>query len=388
MQTTSAGGGFRDVQARLVEISNGFAANQAERLARTHLDRADFDRLAEAGFLRVAVPVEHGGLFEDVSRSARPIGEALRTIARGDPSIALVAAMHPAVLVYWAEVASADAPFEEAWRVQREAFFELALAGHWWGTITSEPGSGGDILRTRTVARQGDAAGEWRLTGDKHFGSGSGITSFMITTALAEGEKLPDLFVFDMRDARWDGSGGAKLVAQWDGHGMRATQSHAFRFDDFPAWRAAWPGGLVKAAGPAACLGGCVFTAVVLGVVDTAIAAARERLGSRKDELRAFERVEWTRAVQEAWLCEQAFEGMLRAVESGVRPFAAVANGKASVAELAERLTLRLCKVVGGGTYSQRSPFGHWAEDVRALGFLRPPWGLAFDQLYANTWAP
>jgi len=379
-------GDWRDVRARVAALAADFAAQRDERLARTRLDRADFDRLAEAGWLRVAVPASHGGLFDGVRTSIRPIAEMLRTVARGDGSVALVAAMHPAVLIYWAALAEADAPFEDAWRAQREAFFDLAREGHWWGTLTSEPGSGGDILRTRTLARPSDGTGHWRLTGDKHFGSGSGIASFMITTAMPEGAKIPDLFVLDMRDARWDGSGGLALVAEWDGHGMRATQSHAFRLVGFDAVRSAWPGGIARAAGPASWLGGCVFSAVILGVVDTAVEAARRTLEPRKDALRAFERVEWTRAVQEAWLCEQAFEGMLRGVEAGTHPFPAVANGKAAIAELAERLTLRLCKVVGGGTYSQRSPFGRWAEDVRALGFLRPPWGLAYDQLWAASW--
>ena len=43
----------------------------------------------------------------------------------------------------------------------------------------------------------------------------------------------------------------------------------------------------------------------------------------------------------------------------------------------------RLARVIGGGAFSQRSPFAHWYEDVRALGFLRPPWGLAYDNLFA-----
>ena len=46
---------------------------------------------------------------------------------------------------------------------------------------------------------------------------------------------------------------------------------------------------------------------------------------------------------------------------------------------------LRLGRVLGGGTFSQRSPFSHWLEDVRALGFLRPPWGLANDQLFLTS---
>jgi hypothetical protein len=39
--------------------------------------------------------------------------------------------------------------------------------------------------------------------------------------------------------------------------------------------------------------------------------------------------------------------------------------------------------VIGGGTFSRSLPFGYWYEDVRSLGFLRPPWGLAYDQLFA-----
>ena len=44
--------------------------------------------------------------------------------------------------------------------------------------------------------------------------------------------------------------------------------------------------------------------------------------------------------------------------------------------------------MIGGGTFARRSPFGHWFEDVRALGFLRPPWALATDGLIADSWEP
>jgi hypothetical protein len=61
--------------------------------------------------------------------------------------------------------------------------------------------------------------------------------------------------------------------------------------------------------------------------------------------------------------------------------------GKTAIAELAESALARLSRVIGGA-YSRRSPFGFWYEDVRALGFLRPPWGLAFDQLHAAAAPP
>ena len=48
---------------------------------------------------------------------------------------------------------------------------------------------------------------------------------------------------------------------------------------------------------------------------------------------------------------------------------------------------LRICKVMGGGSYSRRSPFGYWLQDVRALGFLRPPRALDFDQIFQGAMA-
>ena len=75
--------------------------------------------------------------------------------------------------------------------------------------------------------------------------------------------------------------------------------------------------------------------------------------------------------------------GMIAAVETQDDPRYEVLLGKTSTAELAESVLLRLCRIVGGSTFSRRSPFGYWFEDVRALGFLRPPWSLAFDSIKA-----
>ena len=63
------------------------------------------------------------------------------------------------------------------------------------------------------------------------------MTSFMITTAVPDGEDAPALFVLDVRDRPWDGSAGLRLTAEWDGMGMAATQSHAMRLEGCPAIR-------------------------------------------------------------------------------------------------------------------------------------------------------
>jgi alkylation response protein AidB-like acyl-CoA dehydrogenase len=363
-------------------IADRFAAERHERQRRERLVPEEFDELAAAGFLLTGVPSADGGLFESVARSTRTVGSVLSTLARGDASVALVASMHPAVLSFWHASPEAPAPHREAWSEQRAYVSRAAADGRWFGTITSEPGSGGDVARTAAAAEAGPDGG-WRISGKKHFGSGSGVTSFMVTSARPVGEDEPDWFLLDVRDVPWDGSRGMTLLAPWEGHGMTATQSHGMAFDGFPAMRVAWPGhwrGLSDAAGPFIAT---TFTAVILGIVEAAIATARGQLAGRADSLRPYEQVEWVNAEQDAWLMRQAYEGMLRAVETQSQPLPAVLLGKTAAARLAEDCLRRLTRIMGGGTFARHSPFGFWYEDVRALGYLRPPWGLAYDALIA-----
>ncbi|HQT53203.1 MAG TPA: acyl-CoA dehydrogenase family protein [Phenylobacterium sp.] len=375
-----------DLLANVRAIAADMASERMERQRRRHLERSDFERLADAGYLLTGIPADQGGLWRGVRASVRQYSELIYTIARGDPSVALVASMHPVVLVYWLANDAAPDPYAKAWTEQRDQCFQTARDRHWWGTITSEPGSGGDIMKTRTVAEP-DGAGGYRLTGDKHFGSGSGVTSYMITTAKPTGGTAPTMFFMDVRDADWTGAQGMKLTADWDGHGMSATQSHGFRFDNYPAQAIAWLGAAQSGGGAAAQLSACMFTSVIVAVVEEAIATARARLGPKKAEMRAYEQVEWTRVVNQAWTIRQVYEGMLTAVEQDKVGVTAASRGKAVIAELAESSLTLLSRVVGGGSFSRAAPFGQWAQDVRALGFLRPPWGLAYDQLHAMSWA-
>jgi alkylation response protein AidB-like acyl-CoA dehydrogenase len=380
---------MNELPDRVDVLARRWRSERSERQSRRRLDPADFAELRATGLLDAVVPASAGGAWLDVARSARPVCEALRHLAGADSSVALVSAMHPAVVAFW--LLCPD-PSQPAWEEQRRAVFESATAGEQWGTITSEPGSGGDILRTRTRATAIDAEpflpGEmYALSGDKHFGSGSGICDRMMTTAVPDGETEPTIFVLDTRERTWDGSTGMTLLAEWDGMGMAATQSHAMRLQERPALRLAWQGSVLRVLQSASPFVSTLFTGVVLGVLDEAIAVAREQVRTRSGSLRAFEQVEWSRAELDHWLAVQAYEGALRALEAGDAEDATYASvrAKQAVAELAERTLLRITRVLGGGTFSRRSPFAHWFEDVRALGFLRPPWGLAFDGLFASS---
>jgi alkylation response protein AidB-like acyl-CoA dehydrogenase len=376
-----------DVLERVSDVAERFAADRSSRQLRRDLQKPDFEALAGAGFLLTGVPVSMGGLWSDINHSTRPISEILRTLAKGDASVALVSSMHPAVISFWLTQPEAPEPYSAAWQEQTRFVAQTALDGGFWGTITSEPGSGGDVGRTRATAQPRED-GTFLISGEKHFGSGSGISSYMITTAIAEGEQDADWFFMDMRGAKWDGSNGVFLRAEWDGHGMIATQSHAFVFKGYPATRMAWPGNLRVVSGAAGALVSSVFVAVVYGVVQNAVELARRQILRRKDDLHAYEQVEWARIENETWLMEQAYQGMLASVErKGSGAILDALHAKTAISELAESTTARICRIVGGGSFHRSSPFGAAFEDVRALGFLRPPWVLAYDQLLERTFA-
>jgi alkylation response protein AidB-like acyl-CoA dehydrogenase len=372
--------------AEVQSITERWKAQRSERQTRRHLDQADFDELRDAGLLLAVVPHDMGGLWHDTPTSVRLVSELLRGLATADPAVALVSAMHPSVVGYW--LLNPD-PSQPEWEAQRRAVFATAAAGEQWGTITSEPGSGGDIGRTKATAKPSDdepfmLGQAYAVSGDKHFGSGSGIADRMVTTAIPDGEDEPTMFALDVRGRPWDGSAGLTLIAEWDGVGMAATQSHAMRLDRAPGVRLARIGPLSDITSGAGAFVATLFTAVILGVLDEAVAVATRQLAPKAADMRPYEQMEWTRAVSDHWMAVQAYEGAVRAIEADdPSARAAALRAKQAVAELAEATLARLSRVIGGGTFSRRSPFAHWYEDVRALGFLRPPWGLAYDNLFA-----
>jgi alkylation response protein AidB-like acyl-CoA dehydrogenase len=368
----------QEITAALHSIAQDFSTDVIARQKRSELDPADFKRLSQAGFLLTGVPVEQGGLWQGPDKSARPYAEMVRTIAHGDPSVALVASMHPAVTAFFLGVPVVDdAP--GAWAQQRQWVIESARTA-WWGTVTSEPGSGGDILRTKSVAKP--HADQYLLSGDKHFGSGSGHADYMITTARVAGSELPELFFLENKDEPWDGSTGCLLTVPWDGMGMSSTQSHAFRFTDFPVTKAASTEVLTKVAPVTGQMSNMLFTGVVLGVADNALAFAQSKLSGKTATMRGFEQSEWVKCQNELWLAEQAYEGALRAIEA-CEPDATLTavRCKVTCAELIEQALSRMSKVVGGASFSKAMPLAQWTQDVKALGFLRPPLPLAYDQL-------
>lgn len=254
-------------------------------------------RIICRALIDLSLPVAAGGTWRDRQSSVRPIADALRVLAAADPSPALVSAMHPAVLSFWL---ANEAPGDVAWEVQRAAVFATAAGGAQWGTLTSEPGSGGDIMRTRSTA--------------------------------APVDELDDL-------VSWPPISGLRRQAfrQWHWHLLIHVHHGHSR------WRVRTCGLLPR--------------------------YPRPRGGPCLRRLHRYETVGRGRHVGDPESCRST------------RPLWRD-PARLAVAELAEQIMVRIGRVVGGATYSESSPFASWFEDVRTLGFLRPPWGLMFDNLW------
>ena len=81
-------------------LASEFANERGERQLRRDLRRADFDKIRDSGYLLTAVLVDQGRISESVEKATRPICDMLSILAQGGPSIALVSAMHPAVITF------------------------------------------------------------------------------------------------------------------------------------------------------------------------------------------------------------------------------------------------------------------------------------------------
>ncbi|MEM7250042.1 MAG: acyl-CoA dehydrogenase family protein [Pseudomonadota bacterium] len=369
------------VKAEVLSFARDVQGERLERSRRTALSVEDFDRLRSIGYTLTGVPVERGGLWAGPRLSTRPYCDMLRAMAASDPSLALVSSMHPAVLVFWLEAATNNHPPPVEFTRQTDAIFTAVADGQWWGTIASEPGSGGDLMASRSIATAIDGW-DCRLTGDKHMGSGSGMTDVMLTVALPAGDEVPDVYFLNVANQPWDGTTGMTLVHEWDGFGMMATQSHAFRFDDFPVERFAWPGRALEVVPSVMPTILTFFNAVALGVLDAAMASAADIFNPGRAKRRSFERVAWVRAENNYWLAEQAYAAGIHAIEQDMSPAMAVSRAKITIAELAAACLDAIGDALGAKTFSRRLPFGQWGQDVKALAHLRPPLALAFDQLY------
>ncbi|HET7599042.1 MAG TPA: acyl-CoA dehydrogenase family protein [Gemmatimonadales bacterium] len=169
----------------------------------------DFDELRDAGYLKIAVPVELGGRGLSLAQVLRE----QRRLAYFAPATALAVNMH----VYWTGLVAdlwraGDRSLE--WLLREAANGAVLAAGH--------AETGNDIPLLLSTTRAEPVKGGYRFHGRKSFGSLTPVWTYLGLHGMDTSEPGAPRIVhaFLPRDAA-----GYSIVDTWDVLGMRATRS-------------------------------------------------------------------------------------------------------------------------------------------------------------------
>ncbi len=177
----------------------------------------NFEALHAAGLLNITVPRELGGDEVGLATLCRVVS----TISRGDPSTALVAAMH--------YLQHANIPKNPNWprdlhhRLVRESLSGLALLNA--ARVEPELGTPARGGLPATTARRTD--GGWRISGHKIYTTGAPILRYAVVWARTDEDPVRvGSFLVPMS------APGVRVEKTWDHLGMRATGSDDLILED------------------------------------------------------------------------------------------------------------------------------------------------------------
>jgi alkylation response protein AidB-like acyl-CoA dehydrogenase len=375
-------------QRELVDRAGTLADVFAERAAAHDRENTfpfeNYDDLREAGFLRLSVPTELGGMGAGLGE----ILPVLERLAMGDGSTALSVTMHISPLGQWAGV----------WRRTRnprlERLLRQAAEGTLvWASLTSEKGIRNDLTDARTTAVR--EPGGYRLTGRKHFATNNAIATHCSVTARYE-----------------DAAGGPRLLLcqialdqpgvavqhTWDAMGMRATQSGEVSLDqvyvsddqvvhslpvkhlDARVLETVWAWAMPAFS--------AVYTGIAAGAVEWATREAARR-GTDTDPIvqdtigECVILVETSRALMYRHVDELTSRRLFDfGVQAGIARCALV---KYVASNNAVRVVQRLVDIVGGAAYARALPYERMWRDAQAGTFMPMGNPAARKLIGANT---
>ncbi|WP_211190377.1 acyl-CoA dehydrogenase family protein [Actinomycetospora sp. TBRC 11914] len=348
----------------------------------------DVADLAARGYLRAPVPVELGGAGLRLDELAR-LHRALATRA---PATALAMGMH----LFW--VGAAADRFRAgddslAWVLHDAAAGEVFAAGH------SEPGN--DLGLADSVTRaEPDADGGYTFHGRKVFSSLSPVWTRLGVHGRDDTDLEAPAVVHAVitRDAP-----GYRIEPTWDALGMRATRSDSTVLDGVRAE----PGRVLARVAPgppshpylvavpawATLLTATVYAGIARRALDLAVAAAQERVSTRRGgSTRAHDPyVSWT--VADAVIELDGIEAHLDAATrewshdrpGGLAWTTRLFSAKVHAVEGAKRVVDLALQVTGGRSMQRGQELERLYRDVRAGGFHNPTVEVAHEALGAGT---
>jgi len=221
--------GRRELLERMRELAARFAGRAAHYDETATFPLEDFEDLFEGGFLAAPIPRERGGLgLGPYAGDVFTLWMLTKEIARADLSLARCWEGHVNSLVLIGGMGTDE---------QQERWFDGVLRrGETWVAWSGEPQTRapGEQARFGTTAERVD--GGWRLDGVKAFATSAGGARWAILLVNTEGPggarhasgDVDHLLLMccDLTDPSISVDG-----SWWDPIGMRATVSHAVRFD-------------------------------------------------------------------------------------------------------------------------------------------------------------
>ena len=327
--------------------------------------------LVASGVIRAPFPVSVGGIGCTLLDAV----DAVETIAAASPSTALLAAMPIGLAgVYAAGPDVAPQEHRRAWSEQIDRVAAEYRAGTIYAACNSEKGAGGSLEATRTVAQRRNGAFE--LTGEKILASFGRHAGMFFSTAKVDQADLPGCGVVEFFLVRPD-TPGVEILNDWDGFGMRSTESHTVRYTSAAAEGIVGFPNFIEIVQPLT-YWFALFAAIPLGCA----AAIRRELSVPAPESAALRL-----RLSEARMREEALRAYLHETARAWRPGAGPAYAartlrmKTYVTQESTRLCAELFALSGGRHYKRDGRLARTLAASFAGTALRPPLPLALDIL-------
>jgi acyl-CoA dehydrogenase len=346
------------------ELGAEFAPRAAEHDRDNTFVEENFARMREAGYLRLAVPAELGGL----GASMRQVCYAQAELAKHCASTSLAVNMHLylslANAFRWRKgIAGADAVLK---RIAND------------GVVLMSSGGSDGIWPSATAVKDN---GGYRVSGRKMFCSQAPVADVLTTMAVYDDPQDGTVVLLMSIPTTSD---GFSVVETWDTLGMRATASHDVELDDVyvsaaqvvvrrpwgrvdPVLRSA----LIHFVPPVA----AVYFGVAAGARDEAVRVAYQRKSGDGQPLFQDPLVQRQVGQMEVRL-RTAWWGLLGALDElgddyvpEDRAVAPLMVAKRQIVVEAVAVVDLAMEVVGGSAYFKRSPLERAYRDVRAGAF-------------------
>ncbi len=324
------------------------------------------------GIIQAPFAPEHGGTGLDVAGTVA----AIEMLAGASGSLGLIAAMPIGLgVVYSLPDAFVPADSMADWRSQVERVSADFRAGRIYAACNSEKGAGGSVAATKVTARRGPG-GVFRLDGEKILATSGKYAYRFFSTGKVTQEDLPGAGIVEFFFVPTDGE-GVEILSDWDGFGMRPTESHSVRYHDAPVEGMLGFPNFLEAVQPLQHYA-LIFAAIPLGCAGAILRELTNPAPSTPALRLRF---------NEALMRYEALRAYLLETASILRPAAPpamrarVMRTKTYVGQEATKLAAELFALSGGRSYRRGGSVARSFSDAFAGTALRPPLALGLDTL-------